>query len=253
MTNKIEIIFQLLSNAPSGLKSLWKQSSNSPSFKGERSLGLIALNGVVIGILFGLGIGLLFFSNRFFDLGIFLIFLSNFHFIEFLFAATYHPNTVSVDSFMFNHSTSFSIAMSAAFIEYFIESYFQFFWKQSFLMWIGIILCFLGQIVRLTAFYTAKQSFTHIVASTKKKEHELVTNGIYQLSRHPSYFGWFWWAVGTQMILSNPICIIGYAAASIAFFKDRIEDEEQGLVKFFGKDYENFRKQVKFIGIPFVG
>jgi protein-S-isoprenylcysteine O-methyltransferase len=43
----------------------------------------------------------------------------------------------------------------------------------------------------MSAFYYANVSFTHIVSTTKKQEHVLVTNGIYQFIRHPSYFGYF--------------------------------------------------------------
>lgn len=44
--------------------------------------------------------------------------------------------------------------------------------------------------------------------------------------RHPAYFGWFWWSIGTQMLLCNPVCIVVYAAASWRFFSQRIPFEE---------------------------
>ena len=37
----------------------------------------------------------------------------------------------------------------------------------------------------------------------KREEHELVTHGIYGICRHPSYLGWWIFAVGTQVRL-NP-------------------------------------------------
>lgn len=40
--------------------------------------------------------------------------------------------------------------------------------------------------------------------------------------RHPSYFGWFWWVVGTQVLLWNPLCLVGYAYVSWKFFDQRI-------------------------------
>ena len=58
--------------------------------------------------------------------------------------------------------------------------------------------------------------------------------------RHPSYFGWTLWAVGTQVMLANPICIVAFAVASILFFRDRIPPEEELLVKFFGQAYINY-------------
>ena len=49
------------------------------------------------------------------------------------------------------------------------------------------------------------------VAEKKKEDHVLVTSGIYSLVRHPGYFGWFWWSVGTQILMFNPICAVGFA------------------------------------------
>lgn len=29
------------------------------------------------------------------------------------------------------------------------------------------------------------------------------------ISRHPSYMGWFWWSIGTQLLLCNPVvCLL---------------------------------------------
>ena len=84
--------------------------------------------------------------------------------------------------------------------------------------------------VRIAALFTAKHNFTHEIADEKKPEHVLVTEGIYKYVRHPGYagallqslmhgthalpLGWFWWTVGTQVMLLNPICIAGFAFAS---------------------------------------
>jgi len=62
----------------------------------------------------------------------------------------------------------------------------------------------------------------HCEQDTKADDHTLVTSGIYSIWRHPSYFGWFWWSVFTQVVLANPISIIGYTLASWYFFADRI-------------------------------
>lgn len=64
-----------------------------------------------------------------------------------------------------------------------------------------------------------------------------MTSGVYQWVRHPSYFGWSLWSVGTQFILKNPVSIVGFTFACIQFFSDRIPDEEEYLLDFFGDDY----------------
>lgn len=45
-------------------------------------------------------------------------------------------------------------------------------------------------------------------------------NGSY--FRHPSYFGFFIWSIGTQVLLINPVCTVGYTVVTWRFFRDRI-------------------------------
>jgi protein-S-isoprenylcysteine O-methyltransferase len=54
-----------------------------------------------------------------------------------------------------------------------------------------------------------------------------------------------------QVLLANPVCIIGFACASWLFFRDRIEEEEEYLMGFFGQDYADYQERVG-TGIPFV-
>lgn len=69
----------------------------------------------------------------------------------------------------------------------------------------------------------AGTNFNHVVQQRKRDEHELVTSGLYAWFRHPSYFGFFWWALGTQLALGNAACFVVYAGFLWRFFKRRIE------------------------------
>ena len=75
----------------------------------------------------------------------------------------------------------------------------QIHWISSF----GLIFVILGELVRKYSMFTASTNFNHYVQYTKQEGHELVTHGIYSLCRHPSYVGWFYWSVGTQVIDNN--------------------------------------------------
>lgn len=79
-----------------------------------------------------------------------------------------------------------------------------------------------GQWGRSLAMITAASNFNHDVQFVKKEQHELVTNGIYQYSRHPSYAAFFYWAVGTQVLLGNPISALAFAYILWRFFSQRI-------------------------------
>lgn len=70
-------------------------------------------------------------------------------------------------------------------------------------------------------------------------------------TRHPSYLGFFTWALGTQIGLSNPLSTIIFAVVLWRFFSRRIRGEEIYLVAFFGREYEEYRKRVG-VYIPFV-
>ncbi len=69
--------------------------------------------------------------------------------------------------------------------------------------------------------------------------------------RHPSYFGWFWWSIGTQVLLCNPVCSVGFACAAWYFFNERIPYEEWRLLEFFPGQYEAYMRR-SHIGIPFL-
>ena len=105
----------------------------------------------------------------------------------------------------------------------------------------------MGQLARSLAMWHAKSNFTHKIAYYKRQDHVLITTGIFAYIRHPSYFGFFWWAVGTQLLLCNPICILGFLFVLHRFFKDRIEEEELLLIRFFGTKCNFFFKGKKSI------
>jgi len=99
---------------------------------------------------------------------------------------------------------------------------------------VGLGLICVGHFFRIGAMFTAARSFHHLVQYEKQDSHVLITNGVYAWVRHPSYFGWFLWCIGTQVVLINPISYIGFYYAAIKFFKERVPDEEYYLCEFFG-------------------
>lgn len=86
----------------------------------------------------------------------------------------------------------------------------------------GVILVILGQLARSYAMAHAGTNFSHVVVMNREQGHILVKTGIYAYIRHPSYFGFFWWGMGTQFMLGNPVCAVGYALALWKFFSSRI-------------------------------
>ena len=207
----------------------------------------------LLGILFGVGAAVILqLRSPETFVGIYMCVLAFFHISEYVVTSMHNPNTLSLNSFLINHSLAYGMAALLSWIEYALE-YFICPWIKSYwyISWFGIILVVFGETLRKLAMLTAMTNFTHNVQYYKRYNHQLVTSGIYQFFRHPSYVGWFYWSIGTQLLLCNPVCAVGYAVASWRFFNERIEDEEEYLIHFFGHKYIEYQKKVG-TGLPFI-
>lgn len=237
------------SRLPNCSINLVRHSPPPPSHKHSSAIAIgVIVTSSILGLLATIGISLIVDGHQghFQPLGLYLILLSFFHFSEYFTTSLTNPSTLTLSSFLLDQSVAYILATTASFTEFLIEAYHSPDSKSlSLLSIFGLCLVLGGDLMRKTAMFTAGKSFTHTIASEKQPDHRLVTNGIYALVRHPSYAGWFYWAIGTQILLKNPICALLFAVISHNFFKERIEYEEQLLLQFFGKDYDNYRKKVK--------
>jgi protein-S-isoprenylcysteine O-methyltransferase len=81
--------------------------------------------------------------------------------------------------------------------------------------------------------------------------HDTFKPNRYSILRHPSYVGFFYWAIGTQLILCNPLSTILYGLAAWTFFSRRIVYEESTLRALFPGDYERYSSRT-YVGIPLI-
>ncbi|KAI9225063.1 Isoprenylcysteine carboxyl methyltransferase family-domain-containing protein [Blastocladiella britannica] len=188
-------------------------------------------------------------------LGLHLTALALFHITEYLVTAMYNYPKLELSSFLIPHSTAYMVANGLALAEFVTEAVFAPWIQQSIPIWIrllGIGLLVVGQTARTLAMVHASTNFSHMIEYVKRPSHTLVTTGIYAYLRHPSYFGFFWWGIGSQLLLGNPLSLVSYALALGKFFRDRISFEERILIEFFGPTYEAYRARTA-VRIPFVG
>jgi len=188
------------------------------------------------------------FNIKYGNFFIFIAWLSVYHNMEFISTATFKREVCSIDSYLLNHSGAYHLAMGVGMIEYWIERliFKDAAWKGfNFISIIGLLLVIAGQFTRSAAMFTCKSNFSHLIEEEKRPQHVLVKTGIYKYLRHPSYTGFFYWGIGTQLLLMNPISVIGYAIVLFRFFKERIEYEEKLLIDFFGNEYVEYRKTSK--------
>lgn len=161
----------------------------------------VAVRASFLGYAFGIGILVSFIAPPSWQIfGIYAAILAFFHYSEFLAIAWTNPAALTINSFILNHSVAYGIAAGLSWIEFFVERYyFQQIKLPSTVSYSGLALCISGEILRKLAMCTAKHNFNHIVQSEKSDDHQLITYGVYNLCRHPSYVGWFYWSIGTQV------------------------------------------------------
>lgn len=198
-------------------------------------------------------------SSPLWRLPFFFATLSTFHFLEFWATAAFNTPAASVSSFLLSANwPGYAIAHAAASTECLLtnvlwprRSWAPFPGAAALVLAAGLLLVITGQAARTAAMAQAGRSFNHIVQHSRKADHALVTTGLYARVRHPAYFGFFWWALGTQLALGNAVCFVGYALVLWRFFRARIRREEEYLVGFFGGKYVDYRAKVGTM-IPFI-
>lgn len=236
--------------ARAALGTLRAQVSRSPAFTDRKGQARNGVAGVFLGATAMLGLQLMLGSAGLSQLGAYVFCVSVFHILEFMMTAMFNWDTLSYDSWLLNHSREYHIAMAASVAEYFLELLVTPGVKDyAFISFFGFIITISGQALRTAAMATAKSNFSHQVAEEAVEGHVLVRSGVYRLSRHPAYSGWFLWALGTQLILVNPICFVGYTYVTWKFFENRIRVEEHHLMEFFPQEYPDYKAKV-WSGVP---
>ncbi|KAF5363925.1 hypothetical protein D9756_000475 [Leucocoprinus leucothites] len=187
-----------------------------------------------------------------YQLAFFFCAWSFFHWAEFAVTAGWNLEKCNIDSFLLNNGNMYHIAHATALSEYLITLHFMPGGKRiAYISQIGVIITLCGQALRSLAMIHASTNFSHAVAFEKRSNHKLVTDGIYAWFRHPSYAGFFYWALGTQLVLQNPVSFSLYSFLLWRFFYYRTRAEERALIKFFGQDYVGYRRRVG-TKIPFI-
>lgn len=192
---------------------------------GAFALDGIALRGACLGFVCALAVNASYtFRSGYPQLPLYVGILSFFHFMEFWITARYNSRRAKVEAYILtSNGAAYNIAHATALVEAVVEYYyFPQLKAHPAATAIGLFLIVVGQTARTLAMKHAGSNFSHYVATRYESGHSLVDTGIYAWLRHPSYFGYYWWAVGTQVMLGNPVCAMGFAAFLWLFFHSRI-------------------------------
>jgi len=112
---------------------------------------------------------------------------------------------------------------------------------------VGAVLVFLGDVVFICSVLTMRDSWRAGVSQTDKTE--LVTSGIYQISRNPAFLGFDLVYIGILMMFFNWVLLGVSIFAIIMFHLQIVNVEEDFLVVTFGEEYLAYRKRVcRYLG-----
>ena len=93
-----------------------------------------------------------------------------------------------------------------------------------------------------TSVVTMKNSWRAGVSETDKTE--LITNGIYQISRNPAFLGFDLVYIGILLMFFQWGLLVLSVAAMVMFHLQIVEVEEFFLLQTFGKDYMDYKRKV---------
>lgn len=178
---------------------------------------------------------------------LYLLLLALFHYNEFISTAKYNGNKVTSRLFLVygqGGSKEYWAIQSMNMIEFYLKLNVESNWFI-----LGVMLAVLGILLRHLSIKTCGASFNHYIET--EKQNKLVTHGVYGLSRHPSYLGFWIFVNGIQILLGNMLSMIICLIVMNFFFKKRIRFEEWFLVKFHGDAYLKYKQRVRVL-IPLI-
>nr|WP_280167657.1 isoprenylcysteine carboxylmethyltransferase family protein [Priestia megaterium]MDH3183453.1 isoprenylcysteine carboxylmethyltransferase family protein [Priestia megaterium] len=82
------------------------------------------------------------------------------------------------------------------------------------------------------------------VGIDEEKPGELITTGVFAISRNPIYTAFGFVLIGTFLILPNWILLL-YVFAGVWLFNRQVQLEEKSLKKIYGEEYEAYCKKVR--------
>lgn len=112
---------------------------------------------------------------------------------------------------------------------------------------VGACIAIMGLSVFIISVLTMQDSWRAGVSNTDKTE--LVTRGIYQISRNPAFLGFDLVYIGMIIMFFNWLLLLVSVFAMVMFHLQIVNVEEAFLMETFETEYLNYRKKVcRYIG-----
>jgi protein-S-isoprenylcysteine O-methyltransferase Ste14 len=106
--------------------------------------------------------------------------------------------------------------------------------------WVGVVICFLGGLLRIIPVYVLRNRFSGLVAI--QPGHRLETRGIYGVIRNPSYLGLLVTSLGWVLTFRSGVGVLLVSVLLVPLVA-RIRAEERLLREHFGAEYDAYCKR----------
>jgi protein-S-isoprenylcysteine O-methyltransferase Ste14 len=120
--------------------------------------------------------------------------------------------------------------------------------KQPIFQILGVVLAILGLIIAITARKKLAENWSSNIEV--KKDHKLITTGVYKYIRHPIYTGIACMGIGTFLVFHSLLSLL-FLLVMITFCVLKLKKEEVLLMKHFPNEYPAYKKRAKAL-IPFI-
>jgi len=97
---------------------------------------------------------------------------------------------------------------------------------------LGSVLVAAGMVIYVVALRTFNQGY---------RSHELVTQGLYAVVRHPIYFAWIWLICPGVVLFFHSGLMLVLPLVAYGSFKLSIHHEDQALEDRFGQAYQDYK------------
>ena len=111
----------------------------------------------------------------------------------------------------------------------------------------GIVIAFLGDLIFVSSVLTMRDSWRAGVSPTDKTE--LITTGIYRISRNPAFLGFDLVYIGILLMFWNLPLLIVSVFSALMFHLQIVNVEEDFLIAAFGNQYLEYKNTVnRYLG-----
>lgn len=124
-------------------------------------------------------------------------------------------------------------------------------WMNISMLWngfrmVGFVLAVVGDILFAIAVWTMRDSWR--AGIPEKDKTEMVTGGIYSISRNPAFLAFDLVYIGILLMFFNPLLLM-WTVATVMMLHLQILQEEEYLVIAFGEKYVEYRESVgRYLG-----